>query len=71
MAESVILSSTDNKDPELLTTFAFDPDWSSNGNTIVFAAETQGQGYTSRLPINQEQARRKFNQYLHDGFIYI
>ena len=51
MAESIILSSNDNKDSELLATFAYDPNWSSNGDTIVFAAETQGHGYYSQIAI--------------------
>ena len=51
MAESIILSSNDNKDPELLATFAYDPNCSSNGDTIVFAAEPQGHGYYSQIAI--------------------
>jgi Tol biopolymer transport system component len=51
MAESIILSSNDNKDSELLATFSYDPNWSSNGDTIVFAAETQGHGYYSQIAV--------------------
>jgi Tol biopolymer transport system component len=51
MAESIILSSTDNQDSELLATFSYDPNWSSNGDTIVFAAETQGHGYYSQIAV--------------------
>ncbi len=51
MAESIILSSTHNQDPELLATFSYDPDWSSNGDTIVFAEETQGHGYYSQIAV--------------------
>ena len=51
MAESVIISSNDNKDAELLATFSYDPNWSSNGDTIVFAEETQYHGYYSQIAI--------------------
>ena len=51
MAESVLLSSTDNQESELLTTFSYDPNWSSNGDTIVFAEETQGQGSYSQIAL--------------------
>jgi len=51
MAESIILSSTDNQDSELLATFSYDPNWSSNGDTIVFAEETQYHGYYSQIAV--------------------
>ncbi len=51
MAESIIISSTDNQDSELLATFSYDPNWSSNGDTIVFAEETQGHGYYSQIAV--------------------
>ena len=51
MAESIILSSTDNRNSELLAIDSYDPDWSSNGDKIVFAEETLGQGYYSQIAI--------------------
>jgi Tol biopolymer transport system component len=51
MAESIIISSTDNQDSELLATFSNDPNWSSNGDTIVFAEETQYHGYYSQIAV--------------------
>ncbi|MGC1390478.1 MAG: hypothetical protein WA816_05530 [Bacteroidales bacterium] len=51
MAVSIILSSIDNRDSELLAIDSYDPDWSSNGNKIVFAEETLGQGYYSQIAI--------------------
>jgi Tol biopolymer transport system component len=51
MAVSIILSSIDNQDSELLAIDSYDPDWSSNGNKIVFAEETLGQGYYSQIAI--------------------
>jgi Tol biopolymer transport system component len=51
MAVSIILSSIDNQNSELLAIDSDDPDWSSNGNKIVFAEETLGQGYYSQIAI--------------------
>jgi hypothetical protein len=51
MAESIILSSTDNQDSELLATFSYDPNWSSNGDTIVFAEGTQYHGYYTQIAL--------------------
>jgi Tol biopolymer transport system component len=51
MAVSIILSSIDNQNSELLAIDSNDPDWSSNGDKIVFAEETLGQGYYSQIAI--------------------
>jgi Tol biopolymer transport system component len=51
MAVSIILSSIDNQNSELLAIDSNDPDWSSNGDKIVFAEETLGQGYYSEIAI--------------------
>lgn len=51
MAVSIILSSIDNQNSELLAIDSDDPDWSSNGDKIVFAEETLGQGYYSQIAI--------------------
>ena len=51
MAESIILSSTDNQISELLAIFSYDPNWSSDGNRIVFAEATQGHGYYSQIAV--------------------
>ncbi len=51
MAESIILSSINNKDTDLLAIDSYDPDWSSTGDKIVFAEETLGHGYYSQIAI--------------------
>ncbi len=51
MAESIILSSINNQDSGLLAIDSYDPNWSSNGDTIVFAEETQFHGYYSQIAI--------------------
>jgi Tol biopolymer transport system component len=51
MAESIILSSIDNQDSGLIAIDSYDPNWSSNGDTIVFAEETLRHGYYSQIAI--------------------
>ncbi|MGD0756567.1 MAG: hypothetical protein ABR927_16065 [Bacteroidales bacterium] len=51
MAVSIIISSIDNQNSELLAIDSDDPDWSSKGDKIVFAEETIGQGYYSQIAI--------------------
>ena len=51
MGESIILSSINNQDSGLLAIDSYDPNWSSNGDTVVFAEETQFHGYYSQIAI--------------------
>jgi Tol biopolymer transport system component len=51
MAPSILLSTLQNKDPELLAIASYDPDWSSDGAKIIFAKETMGEGYNAKIVV--------------------
>jgi hypothetical protein len=51
MANSIIISSIDNQNAELLVIDSSDPDWSPNGDKIVFLIGSIGHGYYTQIAL--------------------